>query len=324
MHSLYNRIMLFFVVIIASTAAGAQVIEPASAFKTIHNSSYLRFYYDNDFFTKTDQYYTQGITVEYVHPSLKKWPVSKILIRPAGSNLQNGISYNLFGYTPTSIGSNEILYGDRPFASAMSLKFFNIASDSVRRRRISSSISIGVIGPAAQGEEVQTGIHRWLKNILPLGWQYQVRNDVIVNYQVSYEKNVADLNHAFLLNTTAEARIGTLHDKLSAGFNFMTGHFNDPFETATRSKKKIEYYFYGQGRVHAIGYDASLQGGLFNHSSPYVIPAGDLSRIVFQADAGIVFNFRKLYLCYSQSYLTREFRTGTHHRWGGISFGCTL
>jgi lipid A 3-O-deacylase len=317
-------IAIFSILLTGSVNLSAQIIDPTTTFKTIHNTSYFRFYYDNDFFTKTDYYYTQGITLEYVNPSLKKIPVSKILIRPAGTNIQDGITANLFGYTPTSIESNDILYGDRPFSSCLSFNFFAIASDSIKKQRISSAVSIGVIGPAAQGEEIQTGIHRWLKNILPKGWQYQIKNDIILNYKLVYEKNIIDLNNAFLLNTAVEANIGTLNDKLSAGFNLMTGHFNNPYETASKSKKKIEYYFYGQSRLHAIGYDASLQGGIFNHSSPYTIAARDVSRITFQADAGIVFNFRNAYLCYSQSYLTREFSTGLYHRWGGISIGCSF
>ena len=324
MHVKQIKILLFFISIIPASHLSAQVIDPTSTFKTTHNTSYFRFYYDNDFFTKTDYYYTQGITLEYVNPALKKLPVSKILVHPGGSNTQYGIAANLFGYTPTSIGSNEILYGDRPFSSAMSLKFFAIASDSVKKSRWSSSFSLGVIGPAAQGEEIQTGIHRWLKNILPLGWQYQIRNDAIINYQLVYEKNLADINNAFLLNTSTEVNIGTLNDKFSDGINFMTGHFNSPYKTGSKSKKKIEYYFYAQSRINLIGYDASLQGGVFNHSSPYTIAAGDISRITLQADAGIVVNFRKLYLCYSQSYLTREFSTGLYHRWGGISAGFTF
>lgn len=316
--------LLVTVAIAACLHGSAQVIDPSATFKSIHSKTYVRLYYDNDFFTKTDYYYTQGITLEYVHPSLKKNPVSKILIHPAGSSLQYGIAFNLFGYTPTSISSDEILYGDRPFSSSMALSFFAAASDSVRKQRITSALSTGIIGPAAQGEEIQTGIHRWLKNILPRGWQYQVKNDVIINYQLGYEKNIISAGNSFLLNAVAAVKAGTLNDKVSAGFNFMAGHFNDPFETVSRSKKKIEYYFYGQSRVHAIGYDASLQGGFFNRSSPYTIAAADLSRITFQADAGIVVNFRKLYLCYSQSYLTREFATGIHHRWGGISIGFAL
>ncbi|GAC1569602.1 MAG: hypothetical protein NVS3B8_17180 [Chitinophagaceae bacterium] len=324
MHVRNAGILISFGFITISLRVSAQLIDPVFTFKTIHHKSYFRFYYDNDFFTKTDYYYTQGITLEYVHPSLKKNPVSKILARPGGNNIQYGITVNLFGFTPTSIESNNILYGDRPFSSCITLTFFATASDSIKKQRISSAFSLGVIGPAAQGKEIQTGIHRWLKNVLPKGWQYQVQNDIILNYQLTYEKNLLDLNNVFLLNTIAGADIGTLNDKLSAGVNLMTGHFNNPYETASKSKKKMEYYFYGQTHLHAIGYDASLQGGIFNHSSSYTIAAGDISRITFQADAGIVFNFRNVYMCYSQSYLTREFSTGLYHRWGGISVGCSF
>jgi lipid A 3-O-deacylase len=317
-----------YIVVVALILTGfnlqAQPLDPTPTFKTTHNSSYFRFYYDNDYFTKTDYYYTQGITLEYVHPSLKKNPVSKILVRPKGTYIQYGIAGNLFGYTPTSYESNSILYGDRPFASCITLKFFAIASDSVRKQRFSSAFSAGVIGPAAQGEEIQTGIHRWTNNTLPKGWQYQIKNDAIINYQFTYEKNLLDINNAFVLNTTTEVNIGTLNDKFNDGINLMTGHFNSPFKTSGKGNKKVGYYFYGQSRINVIGYDASLQGGLFNHSSPYTISAGDVSRFTFQADAGIVFNFRKLYLCYSQSYLSREFSTGLYHRWGGISIGFTL
>jgi hypothetical protein len=67
-----------------------------------------------------------------------------------------------------------------------------------------------------------------------------------------------------------------------------------------------------------------MQGGLFNRKSPYTIAAADISRVSFQADAGIIVNFRRLYLSYTQSYLTKEFSTGHYHRWGGISVGIAL
>ena len=324
MYAPVNKRWLSVILISTCCAAKAQLIDYTSTFRTIHDKSYFRFHYDNDYFTKTDYYYTQGITLEYVHPSIKKFIFTKILVRPAGNDFQYGIAFNIFGYTPTSIRSNNILYGDRPYASCMSFKTFAIASDSIKQQRVSSAISIGVIGPAAQGEEIQTGIHRWLKNVLPKGWQYQVKNDVIINYEISFEKKLFGANSYFLLNGIAESKLGTLNDKLGAGFNFMTGNFNHPYQTARPRKKKLEYYLYGQSRADIIGYDASMQGGVFNHQSPYTIPAGDISRVVFRADAGIVFNFKKLHLSYTQSYLTKEFHTGSYHRWGGVSFGLSL
>lgn len=320
MHASFNKIFFFFIIVNSCATATAQRIDNTYTFRTLPQQTYFRFHYDNDYFTKTDYYYSQGITLEWVNPSIKKFLPVKLLIKPARASLQYGIAFNIFGYTPTSIRSDDILYGDRPYASCMSLSNFAIASDSARQYRISTFITAGVIGPAAQGEQIQTGIHRWLKNVLPKGWQHQVQNDLILNYGLSYEKKLLNLKNYFLLNYTAEARLGTLNDKLSGGFNFMAGHFNNPYRSSS-TKKKIAYYLYGQGRAHFVGYDASLQGGLFNRQTEYTISSADIARVVFQADAGIILNFRKLFLSYTQSFLSKEFNAGLYHRWGGVSLG---
>ncbi|MEI9943550.1 MAG: lipid A deacylase LpxR family protein [Chitinophagaceae bacterium] len=304
--------------------ACAQLIDNTSTFRNINAPRYFRFHYDNDYFTKSDEYYTQGITLEYVHPGIKKFLPAKLLYTLFSTEAQYGITVNLFGYTPTTIKSDNILYGDRPFDANISLTTFSIQADDVHRRQISTAFSIGVMGQAALGKEIQTGIHRWLKNPLPHGWQHQIRNDIIINYRLQYEKQLFGDGTHFLLNSTAEARAGTLNDKVSGGFNFMTGRFNKRFSSSANPHRKAEYYFYGQSRVHFIGFDASLQGGLFNRTSPYHIPAKDISRITFQADAGVIVSFKNLFLSYTQSYLTKEFSTGHYHRWGGVSFGLSL
>ena len=304
--------------------AFSQLTNNSTTFRNVQEKKYFRFHYDNDYFTKTDEYYSQGITLEYVHPSVKNFLPAKLLWKPRKSALQYGITFNLFGYTPTSILSDEILFGDRPFNATITLKTFLIAADSVNRQQVSTAFSLGIMGPAALGNEIQTNIHRWTKNPIPHGWQHQIQNDIIINYQLNYEKQLLAAGKHLLLNTTAEARIGTLNNKLSAGFNFMTGRFNKRFLPAAKNKRKTEYYFYGQSRMNLIGYDASMQGGLFNRKNPYIISAGNISRFTFQADAGIIVNFKKLFLSYTQSFHTKEFRTGHYHRWGGISMGFAL
>ncbi|MEO8769520.1 MAG: lipid A deacylase LpxR family protein [Ferruginibacter sp.] len=302
----------------------AQVIDNTSTFKTLPAKSYFRFQYDNDYFTKADEYYSQGISFEYVHPGLKRFPLTKLLLKSKNSDPVFGIGLNIFGYTPTSILSDSILYGDRPYSGEITLKTFSSATDTIYKRRISSAINIGIIGPAALGNEIQTNIHKWTGNPVPLGWYTQIRNDIILNYQVDYEKQLLAAKGHFLLNGVGAFRLGTLEDRISGGINFMMGNFNDPYASRINHKKKVEYYLYGQARTHFIGYDASLQGGLFNRHSPYIISAGDIERATFQADYGIVVNFRKLYLSYSQSFLTKEFSTGKNHRWGGINIGFSL
>jgi lipid A 3-O-deacylase len=302
----------------------AQHIDHTASFRQITKPRFFRFHYDNDYFTKTDKYYSQGITLEYVNPRLKNFFPVKLLFTPAKSAAQYGACFNLFGYTPGSIASDSILYGDRPFNANITLKLFSIQPDSNRQQQISAAISIGVMGPAALGYEIQYNIHKWLKNPLPHGWQYQVKNDIILSYQLNYEKKLLGNNRNFLLNATGEARLGTLNINAAAGINFMAGRFNKRFASAVSGNKKAEYYFYAQGRYRLVGYNASLQGGLFNRRSPYIITTSSLRRSVFQADAGLILNLRKILLSYTQSFITKEFSTGTYHRWGGVSVGFTL
>ncbi|HMG84060.1 MAG TPA: lipid A deacylase LpxR family protein [Ferruginibacter sp.] len=305
----------------------AQIIDNTSSFKNSLGNKYFRIHYDNDYFTKTDEYYTQGITLEYANPAIGKLFTSKILIKPKHTDIIYGFRIDNFGYTPTSLQSDSILYGDRPYCGDMSGSTFAIAVDTIKHQIISSTFILGITGQAAGGKEFQTAIHKWSGNYLPQGWQYQIQNAIILDYQVNYEKRLLSYRNNFLLNAASLLRVGTHSDKVTAGFNFMAGNFNDRFlsvATTRPIRKKMQYYFYAQAQGGLIGYDATLQGGMFNKTSPYTIPTGDISRLTFQADAGIVVCFRKLYLEYSQSYLTKEFSTGHYHRWGGIRIGFTI
>ena len=54
----------------------AQKIENTASFRDIKASNYFRFNYDNDYFTGTDQNYTQGYNFELVAPIFKKNPIN--------------------------------------------------------------------------------------------------------------------------------------------------------------------------------------------------------------------------------------------------------
>ncbi|RYY58435.1 MAG: DUF2219 family protein, partial [Chitinophagaceae bacterium] len=99
-------ICVFFVAL--SLFAAAQRIENLSTFRNAGNDHYIRLHYDNDYFTKTDRYYTQGITLEYADPRLKKLFLSRLLLTPFSAPASYGITLGIFAYTPTSIEENQI------------------------------------------------------------------------------------------------------------------------------------------------------------------------------------------------------------------------
>ena len=303
----------------------AQRIDNTASFREMGSDSYFRFHYDNDYFTATDQYYTQGYNFEVVKPALRKNPLTKLLIKVKDSHVRYGLALEHFGFTPTTLGSDAILVGDRPFAACILLKTFTISTDTVRRVRISSLLSTGIMGPVAFGYEMQAAIHRLIHGVEPHGWQHQIHNDAILNYNFNYEKQLYAYRHALSVSANAQAQVGTFVDRLQTGFVVMAGRFDSPFGTTAGNRRlPLQLYIYAQPLVSVVGYDATLQGGLFNRSSPYVIPADQVARTTFQANYGAVLRYKKLYLEYYQSALTREFATGMPHRWGGIKIGVSF
>jgi lipid A 3-O-deacylase len=301
----------------------SQRIDNTASFRDIKTNHYFRFHYDNDFFGGTDYYYTQGYNFELVSPKLYKNPINILFIKLKNSKEKYGLSFGQTGFTPTSIKSNEILYGDRPFASTVMLNAFLMSTDTLHKTKLSSTLTIGTIGKYALGKEIQTGIHEWIGATIPQGWQYQIKNDLILNYDISHEKELYRIKDFFALNSNAKLRLGTLNTNLCGGLTTTFGKLNSAF-ISPKNKNDFKIYGYWQGLITAVGYDASLQGGLFNQKSPYVISNQNIERLTFQQNFGLVLHYKTMYLEYSRSHLSKEFETGRTHKWGGIRIGFTL
>lgn len=308
--------LLFFPVILFS-----QKIDHLASFRDINSDSYFRFNYDNDYFAATDENYTQGYNFELVLPGLEKNPLNHLFIIPKETNTKYGLAIEHIGYTPNHYERAEIQVGDRPFAAAFMLKSFVVATDTIQKSRLTSALSLGLIGPGAFGKEMQVGIHKATGNKEPLGWQNQIKNDVVLNYQVSYEKRLLKYNDWLSLQVTSSLQLGTLFTNLSVGFNTTLGIINSPFST---TKKDFRLYLYAQPTVKAVGYDATLQGGLFNRENPYTIPNSDIERFTAQLDYGLILQTHTLYFEFSRSLITREITTLGSAAWGGMKVGFTF
>jgi lipid A 3-O-deacylase len=298
----------------------AQAIDKTYTYENINSDRYIRFNYENDFFAASDRYFTQGLNMELALPVFKKIPTSKLLLTLPGAEVKYGIGVEHDAYTPTSIQSNSILYGDRPFAGALFLNLFSITQTDKQQQ--SSTLSLGVLGAAAGAQQMQTSIHAWTNNIDPQGWQFQIQNDFIINYRLTYERLLLATGNNFFLNANASARLGTLSTKAGVGLTLMAGLLEHPF--LPLRNRNFSIYVYERPLVNVVGYDATMQGGLLNRDSPYTIDAGDIDRLVFENRLGFTIRYKKISLEYFRTYITREFRTGFPHAWGGVGMGVLL
>jgi lipid A 3-O-deacylase len=301
----------------------AQEVQNGYSYRNVQADRYFRFSYENDLFFHTDYYFSQGLHFELVSPALSKFLTRPILLHPKGSYTRFGLALESAGYTPTDIKTDTILYGDRPFSGMAYLKAFSIAINEAKQTRYTSTLTLGWMGPAAIGYEIQTAIHKRTGSDTPgKGWNYQIGNSVILNYELNYERSLLASKKA-LLTATAMLRAGTYTTKASLGSVIMLGLFDNPFKiTAPRSK--LQAYLFAHPRVDIVGYDATLQGGLFTDNSPYTIAAADVSRLVFRCDGGIRFNYHGFFISAYARYLTKEFSTGIDHSIGGFELAFTL
>ena len=322
-NNMTRSIILIIIICSFCNSAFAQKIDHLSSYSDIQHTNYFRFNYDNDLFAGTDQNYTQGFSFELVAPFLNANPLNHLFYRPKGFEIRYGISAEHIVFTPAKFELPEIQEGDRPFAGAIYLKSFMIATDKEKAIRFTSSVSLGIIGPVAFGEEMQTGIHNITGSQIPLGWGNQIKNDLVLTYEMGIEKQLLKVKDLFSLQAQSNVAIGTLFTGAGLGINMTFGIVNSPFEIG-KNNKDFKLYAYAAPTVNVIGYDATLQGGLLNNTSPYTIATKDVERVTGQFNYGIVLQIKKVYLEYSRAAITREFATGHSAKWGGLKVGFGL
>lgn len=314
--------------IFSLSSISGQSVNQSEVYRKMTSEKYIRLHYENDVFTASDQYYTQGLNLEFVHPKLKNNPVNLLLLCPDNFKLTYAVSFEHSVYTPSEIQTSEILYNDHPFSSTLLLKSIVIATGPKKDVRIVSSISTGVIGHLANGDCMQIFIHKWASDKQPFGWDNQIRNDIILNYQVNIERKLLNYKNSFRLESCGEIRIGTLHDRVGAGLVFMTGEWNDEQEYSGTHlqlpgmQNKIErMYFYLNTNIFLVGYNGLLQGGIFNEENPYKLKSDEIERLVLRNNAGVVLTYGRYFLEYFYSFQSREFKSGDMHSWGGFKLG---
>ena len=302
--------------------------EPFPSVIELSRERYFRLQFDNDLLDNTDRFYTNGIRFEYICPAFSGSPLSRLMIPYwyPGTNYY-GMSLVQNMYTSSKTKEPGILYGDRPYAAYLYVSAFRITNDKVHRFRQTSELQVGVIGPASLGGAGQTWFHESVPtNNKPQGWDYQIQNDLLLNYSLTYEKGI--VTHPFFeLTATGSGILGTVYTGLNAGFLLRTGAMQPYFSSLGFSKRSVnlrtgmrnaQYYLFMRVSGTAVGYDATLQGGMFNHSSVYTLPADSITRVRFNGSAGVALSYGGARLDVEQHIISPEFTGGLWHLWMGI------
>ncbi len=301
--------------------AGGNDSLPSIQLKALPESS-IGAYWHNDFFFKTDYYYSNGLGVEWSSPLLKPGFIDRFT--PSKREIEMS-EYSLLMaqgiYTPLHTGTTRIDRTDRPYAGTLTATWKrNSYSYSTC---YSSSITIGTIGKYSAGEQTQNGIHQAIDNDLALGWYAQVNTDLLINWDGNRQYRLWESEYIDFTGGYGYG-IGTLQTYLAADLSVRIGHrkyvFGNsglPYERATSNT--WYYYWYSSLKLRGVLHNATLHGGLFS-------PAGQVHEIGYyesrqfvpELHTGLVVGYRNFSINLTATHLRPEFRTGLPHTWGGV------
>jgi len=282
--------------------------------------------FENDIFDMTDRYYTNGVRFEWSGPGIEQSPLSHLMFsygHPAMETYSMYLEQNM--YTPTTTKIPPTLSGnDRPYAAYMILGHRKEISDATHRLKIINNITLGVIGSYSLGSLMQQGVHHSLPtNDPPLGWETQINNDLVAGYRLQIEKIMAG-NERFQITALAAAEAGTLYDNVMTGVRLSTDRntlyeIKQGVENEKQGKQKVKLQTYLQGESCFIGYDATLQGGMFNHDNIYTLQSDKIKKMVLKAEAGVTLRYLQYSLEIGQTIISPEYSGGKNHKWGRVT-----
>jgi hypothetical protein len=260
----------------------------------------------------TDRNYTFGTHARWSAPAgvLPRW-AERFGSRLGGAGPQPLQRFSLgFGqelYTPDKLSTARAITDDRPYAAWLFGTASISNSDATRERSL--ELRAGVVGPQAQGREVQTWWHRRNHIRLPLGWSHQLANEVAACATLDQRWRPWGPRRYADFVPHVRATVGTLRDELAVGATLRAGpRLPDDFGPGApggpeERVRGMRAYAFARGEGRAVARDLFLDGNTF-------VPSMRVHRMPFVAEAqmGAGLRWRSLGCRYTFSYTTAQFR----------------
>ena len=229
-------------------------------------------------------------------------------------------------YTPSNKTLSVPNPQDRPYAGYLA-GTATLMHDGAATRDV-LALSLGVIGPLAQGKETQGDVHAIIADRLSQGWAHQLPNEAAAELFGQRTWRVP-LGHVAGLETdmlpALAMGLGTVRDYGQAAFVLRIGEGLDRDFGASRIRpgisggdafadsNEVSWYGFAGLNGQVVARDAFLDGNLFTKSAHV-----ERNPLVGELEAGLAFIWRGVRISYTQTWQTEQF----HHQAPGLfNFG---
>lgn len=313
----------------------------------------LNLYFENDLFADTDQQYTNGTKISWVSPDVSEYVETNFAVLTEFvdremrflsesydfKNLAFSIGQNM--YTPEDIETTELIETDRPYAAWLYLSAgFHAKNDRVQD---TFEIQLGMVGPAALGEEIQNFVHDLRDIPKAQGWDNQIRNEPGLNLvserRVRLEADNTGMgweadaiasggfvlgNVSSYLNLGIEGRVGyNLPQDFGTTHIRPGGETNIPFIDerfrGMRTEQDFGVLLFASVEGRVVGRDIFLDGNTFRDSHSV-----DKEPLVADLALGVKFKLKSFKVSYSMVHRTKQFKLQPEaHTFGSVMVSFT-
>jgi len=274
----------------------------------------------------TDQYYTSGGKITYNDVNVSVPPVIDEMAEliPTFDLNQTTSTYFTIGqniFTPDDIEIAAPQPNDRPWAGFL---YGSVGVTTVEANHIDDfELTLGVVGPAALGEQTQKAIHKYVSGSpQPQGWRNQLKNEPAlilsygrrwpvwaetvvgpVRFRVEPQVNVSLGNVYTYAGTGTTVTMGAKNSRLQDTPPRVrpaipgTGYFDSPDD-------EFSWFVFAGLDGRAIGRNIFLDGNTFRSNADV-----DKKHFVVDGNVGLAFTYDDYRLAYTLNYRTKEFET---------------
>ena len=173
----------------------------------------LAFQLDNDFTLMEDDGYTNGIRLRCARYG------DDVVGLSGFSSVIYSLGHSI--YTPENIARSSLQLDDQPYAGHAFAQIDGLLATAKSTTRLSAQL--GIVGPAAGGEEVQSLIHEIGSFQSPEGWDNQLENEPTLNVGARHSWRLGDLPPENDLIALAKVDFGSVRTSASTGIFWRYG-----------------------------------------------------------------------------------------------------